>query len=249
MSGTLKEGRLETAIQDASLYGGKASARIILDGAQESPTLLLALDARDIKGEKFFQEFAGVDWLAGNTGLKVSISATGHNQQEMLSTLKGNFNVAVSDGEITGLNIVDMISKVSSALSDGWGEGPENLTSFDGAAASFLIEDGVARSGDVKVESSAFHVSGSGEIDLLRRALDFKFDPSLVTGGEQTTRLPVQVVVKGPWQAPKIYPDVEGIFDDPDAAYDTLRDLGLSDKTLKKIEKKGDKLIKKLFGN
>lgn len=249
ISSTLKEGRLEATIQEASLYGGKANARIILDGAQESPALQLVLDAHDIRGEKFFQEFADVNWLAGNTGLKASLSATGHNQQEMLSTLKGNFNIAVSDGEITGLNIVDMISKVSSALSDGWGEGLENLTAFDRAAASFLIEDGVAKSRDVKVESSAFHVSGSGEIDLLRRALDFKFDPSLVAGGDQTTRLPVQVVVKGPWHAPKIYPDVEGIFDDPDAAYDALRDLGLSDKTIKKIEKKGDKLLKKLFGN
>ena len=156
MSSTLKDGRLETAIRDASLYGGKASAKITLDGAKESPVLQLALDARDIRGERFFEEFAGVDWLAGNTGLKVSLSATGHNQQEMLSTLKGNFDIAVSDGEITGLNIVDMISKVGSAVSDGWGKGPENLTSFDGAAASFLIEDGVARSEDVKVESSAF---------------------------------------------------------------------------------------------
>ena len=249
MSSTLKGGRLETAIRDASLYGGKASAKITLDGAQDAPILQLALDARDIRGEKFFEEFAGVDWLAGNTGLKASLSATGHNQQEMLSTLKGNFDIAVSDGEITGLNIVDMISKVRSAVSNGWGEGPENLSSFDAATASFAIEDGVARAEDVNVESSAFHVSGSGEIDLLRRALDFKFDPALVTGSGQTTRLPVQVVVKGSWHAPKIYPNLEGILDDPEAAYDALRDLGVSEKTFKEIEKEGGKLLKKLFGN
>ena len=249
MSGTLKEGRLETDIQDTSLYGGKASARITLDGGLESPVLQLVLEARDIRGERFFEEFARVDWLAGNTGLKVSLSATGNNQQEMVSTLKGNFEIAVSDGEITGLNIVDMISKVRSAVSDGWGKGPENLTSFDGAAASFLIEDGVARSEDVKVESSAFQVSGSGEVDLLRRALDFKFDPTLVTGSGQTTRLPVQVVVRGPWHAPKIYPNLEGILDDPEAAYDALRGMGVSEKTFKEIEKEGGKLLKKLFGN
>jgi AsmA protein len=249
LSGTLKEGRLETDIQDTPLYGGKASARITLDGGLESPVLQLVLDARDIRGERFFEEFARVDWLAGNTGLKVSLSATGNNQQEMLSTLKGNFEIAVSDGEITGLNIVDMISKVRSAVSDGWGKGLENLTSFDGAAASFLIEDGVARSEDVKVESSAFQVSGSGEVDLLRRALDFKFDPALVTGSGQTTRLPIQVVVKGPWHGPKIYPNLEGILDDSEAAYDALRGMGVSEKTFKEIEKEGGKLLKKLFGN
>jgi AsmA protein len=249
LSSTLKDGRLETAIEDAPLYGGKASARITLDGGREAPVLQLVLDARDIRGERFFEEFARVDWLAGNTGLKVSLSATGHNQQEMLSTLKGSFDIAVSDGEITGLNIVDMISKVRNAVSDGWGEGPENLSSFDDAAASFLIEDGVARTEDVKVNGSAFHVSGSGEVDLLRRALDFKLDPALVTGRDQTTRLPVQVVVKGPWHTPKIYPNLEGILDDPEAAYDALRGLGVSEKTFKEIEKEGGKLLKKLFGN
>ena len=249
MSAILKEGKLQTAIQDASLYGGKASASITLDGTQDSPALQLALDAQAVKGEKFFEEFAGVNWLAGNTDLKVSLSVAGHNQQEMMSTLNGSFNIAVSDGEITGLNIVDMISKVGNALSDGWGEGLENLSSFDSATASFLIRDGVAQSTDVKVESSAFQISGGGEIDMLRRALDFKFDPALVTGGDQATGLPVQVVVKGPWNKPKIYPDVAGILDDPEAAYDTLRGLGVSGKTLKKIEKTGKKLLNNLFGN
>jgi hypothetical protein len=55
--------------------------------------------------------------------------------------------------------------------------------------------------------------------------------------------------VKGPWQAPTIYPDVEGIFDDPEAAYEALRDLGVSEKTFKKIGKTGKKLLEDLFGN
>ena len=166
-----------------------------------------------------------------------------------MSTLAGSFSIDVSDGEITGLNIVDMVSTVSRALSDGWGEGPENLTSFDRAQASFQIGDGIAKTTDVKVSGPAFAVTGSGEIDMLRRALDFKFDPKLVTGSNETTGLPVQVAVKGPWQAPKIYPDVEGIFDDPEAAYDALRDLGVSEKTFKKIGKTGKKLFEDLFGN
>jgi AsmA protein len=249
LSGTLKDGKLETEVQDATLYGGKATAKITLDGTQDMPVLQLVLDAQGIKGETFLSEFAGVDWLAGNTGLQASLTASGHNQREMMSSLAGKFSIDVSDGEITGLNIVDMVSTVSRELSDGWGEGPENLTSFDTAEASFVIRDGIARTTDVQVSGPAFAVTGGGEIDMLRRALDFKFDPKVVTGSNETTGLPVQVAVKGPWQAPKIYPDVEGIFDDPQAAYDTLRDLGVSEKTFKEIGKTGKKLFKDLFGN
>jgi AsmA protein len=249
LSGTLKDGKLETTIQDALLYGGKASGKITLDGTQEAPVLQLVLEAQEIKGETFLSEFAEVEWLAGTTALKASLTVSGHNQREMMSTLAGSFSVDVSDGEITGLNIVDMVSTVSSALSDGWGHGPENLTSFDRAQAAFQISDGIAKTTDVKVSGPAFEVTGSGEIDMLRRALDFKFDPKLVTGGNETTGLPVPVAVKGPWQAPTIYPDVEGIFDDPEAAYDALRDLGVSEKTFKKIGKTGKKLLEDLFGN
>jgi AsmA protein len=249
LSGTLKDGKLETAVQDATLYGGKASAKITLDGTHDTPVLQLIVDAQGIKGETFLSEFAGVDWLAGYTGLQASLRVSGHNQREMMSTLAGKFRIDVSDGEITGLNIVDMFSTVSRALSDGWGEGPENLTSFDRAEASFVIGDGIARTADVQVSGPAFAVTGGGEMDMLRRALDFKFDPKVITGNNETTGLPVQIAVKGPWQAPKIYPDVEGIFDDPEAAYDTLRDLGVSEKTFKEIGKTGKKLFKDLFGN
>ena len=92
MSSSLKDGKLETSMQNASLYGGMATAKITLDGTQDSPVLQLDLDAQNIKGESFLSEFAGVDWLAGNTGLKASLSATGNNQREMMSTLAGQFH-------------------------------------------------------------------------------------------------------------------------------------------------------------
>ncbi|MCC7483155.1 MAG: hypothetical protein IT541_16690 [Hyphomicrobiales bacterium] len=220
-----------------------------LDSRPEPPALHLVLDAQGMKGETFLSEFAGVEWLAGTTALKASLSATGHNQREMMSTLAGTFSIDVADGEITGLNIVDMVSKLNTALSDGWGRGPENLTSFDSAQASFVIGDGIGKTTDVMVSGRTFAVTGGGEIDMLRRALDFKFDPRLVTGDAESTGLPVEIAVSGPWQAPKIYPDVEGIFDDPEAAYEALRGLGVSGKTMKKIGKKGKKLLEDLFGN
>jgi hypothetical protein len=39
LSGTLKDGKLETSVQDATLYGGKATAKITLDGTQDTPVL------------------------------------------------------------------------------------------------------------------------------------------------------------------------------------------------------------------
>jgi AsmA protein len=36
----------------------------------------------------------------------------------------------------------------------------------------------------------------------------------------------IPVMIDGPWAAPRIYPDVAGILDNPDAAYARLREMG-----------------------
>ena len=123
------------------------------------------------------------------------------------------------------------------------------MTTIDHATATFAIEDGVAKTSDIKVQSPLFEITGGGEIDMLRRALYFKFEPLLITGDEMAAELPVDIVVEGLWNKPRIYPDVEGVLQNPEAAYDVLRELGVSEKTIKKIEKKGDKLLNKLKGN
>jgi AsmA protein len=36
----------------------------------------------------------------------------------------------------------------------------------------------------------------------------------------------IPVMITGPWGAPKIYPDMQGILDNPDAAYAKLKEMG-----------------------
>ena len=249
VSSSLKDGRLETDLGDGTLYGGTGTAKIVLDGSQATPALQLDFDGHGLDGEKFLHDIAGLDWLGGKTALKISLIASGGSQREMMSTLGGTFNIEVLDGEIKHLDIMKLVSQVSSAVISGWGQAPESPSTFTRAGASFTIADGIAKSVDVEMKSPLLQVTGSGEVDMLRQVLDFKFDPQLVTGEDRTSSLPVQVAVKGPWNNPKIYPDVAGILDNPDAAYDALRQLGLPEKTLNKIEKKGKKFLKKLIGN
>ncbi len=230
ISGTLKDSVLEAGFQNGAIYGGKASAKVTLNGASEVPALQVDFEGRDLAAQKFFSQFAGVNWLGGTAALKTSLTATGHNQRDMMSNLKGNFSIEVKDGQFLGLNIIDRISKASNAIVNGWGDGAKDLSTFTSASASFVVADGIASSTDVEVETPLATIAGTGEVDMLRQALAFKFDPQLMSGTDQAISLPVQIVVKGPWSGPRIYPDV-------------------SNNDLKKIEKKGKKLLKKLFGN
>ncbi|HTB40213.1 MAG TPA: AsmA family protein, partial [Reyranella sp.] len=60
----------------------------------------------------------------------------------------------------------------------------------------------------------------------------FRVEPKLVmtTEGQGRTSDPVgfgiPVMISGPWSNPRIYPDMQGVLDNPDAAYAKLREMG-----------------------
>jgi AsmA protein len=70
------------------------------------------------------------------------------------------------------------------------------------------------------------------------QTLDFRVDPKLVLtlqgqgqGQGQGTKddpagLGVPVVIRGSWSDPEIYPDISGILENPQAAFDQLRKMG-----------------------
>ena len=75
-------------------------------------------------------------------------------------------------------------------------------------------------------------MTGTGTVDLATKSLAFRVEPKLVMtiegqgGGADPVGLGIPVVVDGPWTAPRIYPDMAGILDNPDAAYAKLREMG-----------------------
>ena len=75
-------------------------------------------------------------------------------------------------------------------------------------------------------------MTGAGTIDLGTRQIGFRVEPKLVmtTEGQGRAGDPVgfgiPVMIEGPWTEPRIYPDMQGILDNPDAAYARLKELG-----------------------
>jgi AsmA protein len=75
-------------------------------------------------------------------------------------------------------------------------------------------------------------MTGAGTIDLAGKTLAFRVEPKLVMTTEGQGRsgdpvgLGIPVVIDGPWAEPRIYPDMAGILDNPDAAYAKLKEMG-----------------------
>ena len=75
-------------------------------------------------------------------------------------------------------------------------------------------------------------MTGVGTIDLGTKQIGFRVEPKLVMTTEGQGRatdpvgLGIPVMIEGPWGSPRIYPEMQGILDNPDAAYAKLKEMG-----------------------
>ncbi len=125
-----------------------------------------------------------------------------------------------------------MIRSLTSGTLSGWQESRERTTDLSQLSASFRIENGQAATGDLNLVGPLVRVTGAGTVDLGAQSLALRVEPKLVmtTEGQGRTSDPlglgIPVVIDGPWAEPRIYPDMTGILDNPDAAYARLKEMG-----------------------
>ena len=136
------------------------------------------------------------------------------------------------DGAIRGLNVAKMIRSLTSGTLSGWQEKQDQVTDLTQLSASFKIDKGQAATTDLKLVGPLVKMTGIGTIDLGTKQIAFRVEPKLVltTEGQGRAADPVgfgiPVMIDGPWAEPRIYPDMDGILDNPDAAYAKLKEMG-----------------------
>jgi AsmA protein len=163
---------------------------------------------------------------------RIDLHAQGQNQRTIMSSLDGSVDLSFRDGEIRSVNIAQMIRNVTASILSGWQEQQSEKTDFTQLSASFLISRGQAKTDNLALVGPLVRVTGNGTADIGAKTLQFRLDPKLVMSleGQGSTANPVglgvPVVVQGPWGAPKIYPEVAGMLDNPDEAFAKLRALG-----------------------
>jgi AsmA protein len=246
----MKNGRLDAALNQISLYGGTAQGRLILDGAAQVPALQMTLNAKGFDGLRLLQDYAGLERFEGTAGAQLNLSAKGGSQSELVSSLKGTGAFSFAQGAIRGIDIEAMVKDVGANILTGWRQGPDAKTAFDGLSASFTVNNGIAATTNLNFVSPVMSVKGSGTIELPRQALNLKVSPTLTLAeaqGLDLAGLSVPIIVRGPWASPKIYPDIAGILENPQAAYDTLRKL-VGEGTTASFKEKGEEIKEQIKG-
>ncbi|MEP3275766.1 MAG: AsmA family protein [Stappiaceae bacterium] len=224
-------GDLSADLQNIVLYEGTGFGSVELKGGR-APTVQAKLVIADVKARPLLSAAADFGWIEGRTNVEMDISASGKSEAGLIDTLAGTASFQFTDGAIRGVNIPRMVRSLSVQTLLGWNDNSRQKTDFSEFSASFAIERGLATNTDTKLVGPLVRMTGTGVTDFPAKVLDWRFDPKVVASleGQSDTNedligLGVPVLVKGPWDNPEIYPDIQGILENPDAAYKQLQSV------------------------
>jgi AsmA protein len=225
-------GVLKAQFSHLGVYGGEADGELTADVSDDNPNYMLRSDLAGVRALPLLSSLADFDKIDGKMQARLAFRSGGLSQRAILSALSGTAFVVFRDGAIRDLNIAKMIRSLTSGTLSGWQQGRDQTTDLTQLSASFRIEQGQATTNDLTLAGPLVRMTGAGTVDLPAKTLAFRVEPKLVltTEGQGSAANPVglgiPVAIQGPWAEPRIYPDVAGIFDNPDAAYAKLKELG-----------------------
>jgi AsmA protein len=225
-------GVLKAQFSHLGVYGGEADGDFTLDVSGDNPAYTLRSDLAGVRALSLLSGLADFDKIDGKMQARLAFRSGGLSQRAIMSTLSGTAFVVFQDGAIRDLNIAKMIRSLTSGTLSGWQQGRDQTTDLAQLSASFRIEQGQATTTDLTLAGPLVRMTGAGTVDLPAKTLAFRVEPKLVltTEGQGSAANPVglgiPVAIEGPWAEPRIYPDVAGMLDNPDAAYAKLKEMG-----------------------
>jgi AsmA protein len=229
---TLAGGVMKASVSNLGTYGGFSNGELIVDVSGGNPTYAMHCDLVGVHALPLLTSLADFDKIDGQMQAKIAARSTGASQHAIMSNMSGTAFVIFQDGQIRGLNIAQMIRNLTASTLSGWQEQKEQGTDLTQLSASFKIDHGQATTTDLNLVGPLVKVTGAGTIDLGTKQIGFRVEPQIVmtTEGQGRAADPVgfgiPVILSGPWSGPKIYPDMAGVLDNPDAAYAKLREMG-----------------------
>jgi AsmA protein len=229
---TLTSGVLKAQVANLGAYEGTANGDLTVDVSGATPAYAMRADLANVRALPLLDGLADFDRIDGKMQAKISVRSSGTSQRAIMSNMAGTAFIVFQDGAIRGLNVAQMIRSLTASTLSGWQASEEKATDLSQLSASFRIDKGQAQTTDLNLVGPLVKMTGVGTIALDTKQIGFRVEPKLVMTTEGQGRvtdpvgLGIPVMIEGPWAAPRIYPEMQGILDNPDAAYAKLKEMG-----------------------
>ncbi|NJM35415.1 MAG: AsmA family protein [Rhodomicrobium sp.] len=248
-------GSVKAIVEQMRLHGGEASGKFSLDMGKPDAALTLSFQMSGVDNLALTKGASGFDWLSGRADAAIDLSGRGRMPEDIAQSLSGSARLSVADGAIEGLDLPLIVAEAKEAKFKSWRREAGRRTPFDRLTATFQIADGVAKTQDLKLSGPNIAADGEGKTDLAQGVIEYRLktrvaalaQPAQPDGvakdgsalpAEAETSLALPLLVKGDWDKPGIYPDVENALKDTDSLLGTAKLFG------KSVEKFTDGTIK-----
>ncbi|MFO1046471.1 MAG: AsmA family protein [Geminicoccaceae bacterium] len=202
-------------IESLAAYGGNVKGRLAAQAA-EPPAYTVDLDAGGISVVAATDAITGLHRVDGRGAAKAKLATRGGNVRALVGALGGDASVTVTDGALLGINVAGMLRQIMTAGLDRSAADTQR-TDFAEAGASFHIENGVARTQDLRLVAPVLRLDGAGAVDLPRQTIDMRVTPKLASTlqgqgatGEPVLQAGIPFVLQGPYTSPEVRFDLNG---------------------------------------
>lgn len=232
LKASIANGKLNAELTEMSLYSGIGVGVLSVDGSSSTPSLEAFFRLDGIDALSFLSDAVGFSRLEGTGSLSFDIRSTGGSQAALMAALAGKGSTDFRNGAIRGIDIPKMVRGLSVETLLGWQQSGDEKTDFSQLSGTYTIDKGILTNQDLLLIGPLLRVTGTGTVDIPKKTLAYRVDPKIVAslegqGGSQDLEgFAVPIRVEGPWSRPRIYPEIEGILQDPQKALDQLRKLG-----------------------
>ncbi len=231
MTVTLSGGKLAADLTDMSLYQGKGSGMLSVDGAASTPAVSASFQLSGLSAQPFLTDAIGFDKIEGTGAFSFDLSATGTSQAALMKSLKGKGATEFRDGAIRGFNLASLKGlSLQSVL--GGQLGTTDSTEFSRLAGSYTIAGGVLTNSDLVLIGPLVRASGAGTVDIGNRTFNYRLDPKIVgtlqgqgaSGDAKGLSLPFRI--EGSWDNPRYVPEFGDLLSNPNQTVKQLKDVG-----------------------
>jgi uncharacterized protein involved in outer membrane biogenesis len=219
-------GAAQATLQDVALYGGRGQGRLTINTSGATPSLSATLKLTDVSLLPLLKDWAGAAWLDGRGALALALSGQGTTERQIVESLKGEGQLTVADGTVTGFDVERILDALQRGRLDRLAPRRRDRTPFSALNGTFAIADGVARTGDLKLVSKHIEMKGEGQIELGPRRIDATLEARIDGGAPvdgavvRIGTLQIPIAIKGALDRPEF--SVKG----QEALSDTIGRIG-----------------------
>ncbi len=184
--------------------------------------------------------------LSGIGDVKMQLFTQGMDKTALLNNLQGTLALNARQGVIDGIDINYLIKTVDALLSKQPIPPPAHLnqTFFDNLRGSMSIQNGVTKTNNLLLVSSAFTTKAEGTIDLVNQTIYYRLQ--VIPEKLQKIKWPVPIIVEGPLRSPSVRLDTQAL--NTMIAKDQLEKVKTKvQEELKELPVKVDKFLQKLM--